>query len=189
MESIGRRAETMLAGEIMTSPAVACREETFFEEVAEMLADREISGLPVVNADQVVTGVISERDLAHALGGPIIRLALRRPHRTGPFLREAHDLPRESRRAKDIMTSPPVVARPETPLHTLAEMMVKDELNRIPIVDRDRLVGVVTRGDILAALAGLRAHAMSYFQSPVVVGSGIAGGVPEGVSPGLYGRA
>ncbi|HZJ49934.1 MAG TPA: CBS domain-containing protein [Actinomycetota bacterium] len=90
---------------VMTAPAVACRDEAFFEEVAETLANWDISGMPVVDASGTVVGVISERDLAHALGGPMVRLAVRR-HNHGPFKRDLHDMPRNIRR--DVMTTPPV---------------------------------------------------------------------------------
>ena len=100
----------LTAADIMSTPTVTCRPETFFEEVAELLADREISGMPVVNGDGEVVGVISERDLAHALGGPLMRLVLRRPVRSGPFLREPPS--RSGSRVQDIMTAPALLAQP-----------------------------------------------------------------------------
>jgi len=161
----------IVAGDIMSSPCVACREEAYFEEIAELLADREISGAPVVDKEGRVVGVISERDVAHALGGPLIRLAIRRPVRSGPFLREPHSVPLGAHMAKDIMTSPPETASPETPMRTLAKKMVKTQINRIPIVRAGRLVGVVTRGDILRAISGLSSREVE--QPPVIIGSGV----------------
>jgi CBS domain-containing protein len=156
----------------MSKPAIACRENAHFDEVAALLADREISGVPVVDREDHVVGVISERDLAHALGGPLIRLAIRKPVHSGPFLRNPRGVNDGVRLAKDVMTSPPVVAHPETPLHTLAEIMVKDQINRIPVVRDGRLLGVVTRGDVLGAIAGLdRAHD-DLEEAPVVIGDG-----------------
>ena len=165
-----QRQSALRAADIMSTPAIACRPETFFEEVAEILADRAISGMPVVNGDNEVVGVVSDRDLAHALGGPLMRLVLRRPVRSGPFLRAPS--PREGSRAQDVMTAPAMLAHPETPIHTLAEIMVKDEVNRIPIVRAHRLIGVVTRGDVLAAVAGLVHGSVKPVQPAVVVGSG-----------------
>ncbi len=162
-----------VAREIMSSPGIACREGALFEEVADLLADREISGLPVVNENGEVVGVISERDLAHALGGPLIRLAIRRPVQSGSFLRLPRGVDDRARWAKDIMTSPAVVAHPDTPLHTLAEIMVREQINRIPIVRDKRLVGVVTRGDVLAAIAGLSHRQVELEEPPVVIGSGV----------------
>jgi CBS domain-containing protein len=172
-----RSVSELAAGDVMSSPAVACREEAYFEEVAELLADREISGLPVVDSGGGVVGVVSERDLAHALGGPLIRLVLRRPIHSGPFLRGPHAVPIGAKRAADIMTSPAIVADPRTPLHKLARVMLEEQINRIPIVYLGRLVGVVTRGDLLGALAGLSHGNLALDEPPVVIGSGARDGV------------
>lgn len=169
------------AREIMSSPGIACREEALFEEVADLLADREISGMPVVNGAGEVVGVISERDLAHALGGPLIRLAIRRPVQSGSFLRTPKGVSRGARRAQDIMTSPAVTAAPETPLSTLAKIMVDEQINRIPIVRDKSLVGVVTRGDVLTAIAGLSHREAELKEPPVVVGSGVLDSTFEAV--------
>ena len=158
------------AREIMTAPAVACREEAFFEEVAETLAERDISGMPVVDKAGEVVGVISERDLAHALGGPMIRLAVRR-HDHGPFLRDVSDMPRGSRRAKDVMTSPPLVVQADAPLSEVARLMRTHQVNRIPVVEGSHLIGVVSRGDVLGAIAHLDRGAIDLTRPPVLVGS------------------
>jgi CBS domain-containing protein len=171
MKDVIQRTDELRASDIMSTPAVACRPEAFCEEVAELLADREISGMPVVNGDGEVVGVISERDLAHALGGPLIRLVLRRPVHTGPFLRSP--VACEGSRVQDIMTRPAMLAHPDTPVRTLAEIMVKEQVNRIPIVRANRLIGVVTRGDVLAAVADLAHGGVKLGQPPVIVGSGL----------------
>ena len=172
-----RSVTELTAADIMSAPAVACREEAYFEEVAELLADREISGLPVVDASGRVVGVVSERDLAHALGGPLIRLVLRRPVHSGPFLRGPHAVPIGAKRASDIMTSPAIVADPGMPLRRLAQTMLEQQINRIPIVYLGRLVGLVTRGDLLGAIAGLTHREVALGQPPVVIGSGALDGI------------
>jgi CBS domain-containing protein len=156
------------ARDIMSSPAVACRDNAPFHRVAELLVDREISGVPVVDEDGRVVGVISERDLAAALGGPLLRLAMRGPLHSGAFLRE----PRTPSLARDIMSSPPVVAQLDTPMHTVADMMGRKNVNRIPILHGRHLVGIVTRGDILAAVSGSRERADELEQSPIVLEAG-----------------
>ncbi|HET7482741.1 MAG TPA: CBS domain-containing protein [Actinomycetota bacterium] len=140
----------LCAADVMTCPGVVCDQEAFIEEIAEILSDREISGMPVVDGSQTLVGVISERDVAHALGGSLVRLAIRRG--SGPFLRRTAHVPGATK-ARDIMTTPPLTATPETSLADLAEAMVLNGINRIPIVHGDRLVGIVTRGDILRAIA------------------------------------
>lgn len=153
----------------MTAPAIACRDDAFFEEVAETLADRDISGMPVVDAIGRVVGVISERDLAYAWGGPMVRLALRRhKQRT---LHDLADLPRGERRARDIMTAPAITVSSIEPLDEVARLMRMHQINRLPVVDRDLLTGVVTRGDVLACVGHVEHPAIDLGAPPVLAGS------------------
>jgi hypothetical protein len=81
-------------------------------------------------------------------------------------------MPPNGSRAQVIMGAPAVLAQPETPVPTLAEIMVKEQLDRIPIVRANRLIGVVTRGDVLAVVNGLFHGGVKLVQPPVVGGSG-----------------
>lgn len=157
------------AKDVMTAPAIACREEAFFEEVAELLAERDISGMPVVDRCGAVVGVISERDLAYALGGPMVRLALRR-HNDHP-LHGVGDLPRGSRRAREIMTTPAMTVGADQRIEEVARLMRVHQINRVPVVEDGRLVGMVTRGDVLGALAHLEHEPIDLESPPVLVGS------------------
>lgn len=159
------------ARDLMTAPAVACRDEAYFEEIAELLAERDISGMPVLDAKGELVGVISERDLAHALGGPMVRLALRRHHH-GPLMRDLRETPRGARRVRDVMTSPALSVEPDASLEEIARLMHVHQVNRIPITEEGRLVGVVTRGDVLGAMAHLERTARDLSRPPIVVGSG-----------------
>jgi CBS domain-containing protein len=159
-------ASGLTAGQVMSSPAVACSADATLYEIAELLADREISGVPVVGDSHELLGVVSERDLARALGAPLLRLAMKHPLSKGPFLRA----PRRAVSARDIMSAPPIVAGPKTDLHTIALMMVGADVNRIPIADGEFLVGVVTRGDILRALAGTLEASPAVHRPPIVIG-------------------
>lgn len=154
--------------DVMTAPAVACRTDAYFEEIADVFSEQEISGMPVLDEEDRLVGVLSERDLAHALGGPLVRLAVRRQHH-GPFMRELKDMPRESRRASEIMSSPPVTVHPDTDLASVAAVLVAHKINRVPVVDGDRLIGVVSRGDVLAAVGHLERRRLASFDAPVVV--------------------
>lgn len=160
-----------LARQIMSTPAVACSEDAMFEEVATLLADREITGMPVVDRHGSVVGVISERDLARAWGGPIARLSIGRGTTTGPFLRKLRGVRDGFSCAKDVMRTPAITAHPDTPVRTIAEIMLKERINRIPIVRSGRLVGIVTREDILADVAGReQRRARTTEDPPVIVG-------------------
>lgn len=157
------------ASDVMTAPAIACRQEAFFEEVAETLADRDISGMPVVDSAGKVVGVVSERDLAYALGGPMVRLALRRHNERK--LHGVAGLPRGARRAKDIMTTPALTVSIDASLDHLARLMRVHQLNRLPVLEGDRLVGIVTRGDVLAAMGHIEHEPIDLSAAPVLVGS------------------
>jgi CBS domain-containing protein len=146
-------ARPLVAADAMTRPAVACRDTAFFEEAAELLATHGISGCPVVDDAGTVVGVVSERDLAHCLGGPLVRLALRRGLHDDA-VRDVAELPREARRVRDVMTAPAIVVTPDAPLGEVAFTMSRDQINRVPVVSDGELVGVLTRGDVLAGLSG-----------------------------------
>lgn len=174
------RIERTTAADVMTTPAVACRTDAFFEEVAESLADRDISGMPVVDEAGDVVGVISERDLAHALGGPMVRLALRRHNHSSAEFDLAH-LPRGGRRASEVMTAPPICVATDTTLDEIAGLMREHQINRVAVLDSGRLVGVVTRGDVLAEIGHLGRDRAQVIWDPVVVGGE---GIDQGVLAG-----
>jgi len=172
------------ARDLMTAPAVACRPDGYFEEIAEILADRDISGLAVVDDNDELVGVISERDLAHALGGPLVRLAVRRSGHT-PVPEELKNVPRPGRMAKDIMTSPAITVSVETRLTEIAATLATQNINRVPVLANGRLAGMVTRGDVLGAVAHLQ-HAPIDLEKPlVVVGGGHSPGDPTDPFAGL----
>jgi CBS domain-containing protein len=146
-------ATRLMAADVMTTPAIACRASAFFEEAAELLAAHGVSGFPVVDDSGAVVGVVSERDLAHCLGGPLVRLALRRGVHDDT-VRDVAEMPREARRVRDVMTAPAIVVAPEAELTEVAYLMSRDQINRVPVVADGALVGVLTRGDVLAGLSG-----------------------------------
>lgn len=154
-----------VAEEIMSTPALACREGTPIDQIVVLLADREVSGLSVLDDNDEVVGVISERDLAATLGVPLIRLALRDPIRTDPFI-----LPPRATRAREIMSTPPIVAFPDTPIYVLAEKMTSNGINRIPIVVGKKLIGLVTRHDVLAVIGGAHPASSQSLQPPHIIG-------------------
>lgn len=140
----------MRTSDIMSSPAVTVPAHARLEEVASILAYHDITGCPVVDGDELV-GVISERDVARALGNSSVRLAIRP---SGP----SSDPPRDAldgHIASDVMTRPATTVSPDTPVTTAAEIMFKQHIKRLPVVIANRLQGVVTRGDVLRAFAGL----------------------------------
>jgi CBS domain-containing protein len=135
----------------MTSEVVTVTTETPLREVARVLADRRISGLPVVDARGRLVGVVSEADiissaLGESHGGPM--RALHELLRLGPLgatLREAT--------AGRAMSTPAITIAPGRSVADAAAIMLDRGVNRLPVVDSGRLVGIVTRADLVRAFA------------------------------------
>ena len=164
-------ADDLLAQDVMSNPVLAIREHASLEDLAGLLYEREISGLPVLDDHDELVGVVSERDLVHAVGDSLIRLALRRAPRTGPFLRAPHLRKGDASTVGDVMTTPALSVHPDTPLRTVAEMMVVEEVNRLPVVRDRRLIGIVTRGDVLAAIGHVARQHDREIHPPIVLGA------------------
>jgi CBS domain-containing protein len=149
-------------GDLMTSPAVVVQLETSLEAVAATLLRHEVSGVPVVDAEWRLAGVVSEADLL--------------PHEAYPSLDEDHALiggllqhgvPAGSEKlvamlekatagtAADVMSAPAVCITEDRPAQEAAELMRTSNVKRLPVVDRSgRVKGMITRRDLLRLLAG-----------------------------------
>ncbi len=138
--------------DVMTSRVVAVTAETPIREVARLLIEHGISGLPVVDAARMVVGVISEGDLLVKEGGAdaVPRRPLERLFGESRETQEA--LARvEARTAGDAMTAPPVTVEAGMALQAAAALMVQRGIKRLPVTDNGRLVGIVTRADLVRA--------------------------------------
>ncbi|MGW3115701.1 CBS domain-containing protein [Streptomyces sp. NPDC001107] len=140
-----------IVGEVMTREVVEARRETPFKDVARLLDEHRISGLPVVDHDDKVVGVISESDLircqaAHSVSGRARRF---RVPALGRFGRRRAAVVRPGT-AGDLMSSPAVTVHPEQRVADAARVMERHGIQRLPVVDEeDRLIGIATRRDLL----------------------------------------
>lgn len=137
------------AKDVMTSPVITVSPQTPVKEVARLLLTHHISGAPVVSDGKLV-GIVTEADLLYKehpepLEGGLLRL-LRRGQ-----LAEA-ERKAEGLVARDVMTSPVVTVTEDTPLREVASLMARRQINRVPVVRDDQVVGIVSRADVLRAL-------------------------------------
>ncbi|MCQ4082061.1 CBS domain-containing protein [Streptomyces sp. RB6PN25] len=153
--------ERRTVAEVMTSEVVRVGFATPFKDIASLLAEYRISGVPVVGPDDRVAGVISETDLMtyqarlseadEAGHGPALRRARRALRslvrgRAGA-VRAAKQ---RARTAERLMSAPAITVHPQAGLAEAARTMVRHGIERLPVVDDDnRLVGIVTRRDLL----------------------------------------
>jgi CBS domain-containing protein len=134
---------------IMTRDVLTVAPELPLKQVAALLTDNHISGAPVCDADGAVVGVVSEADiLRRAEGVP--------PNVGGRFRWLIHRLDGElgkvaARTAGEAMTSPPLTIRPTQPVAEAAQLMLQHRINRLPVVRRGALVGILSRADVLRA--------------------------------------
>ncbi|MFF9119947.1 CBS domain-containing protein [Streptomyces massasporeus] len=139
-------------GSLMTMDVVQAEYGTPAEEVARLLADHRIGGLPLVDQDDQVIGVVSASDLtAHEPATPD-------PHRSRNRFAFPELSPANRRRtaqasvrpAGELMSAPPVTAHAEDTIVVAARTMARRGVKRLPVLDEeDRLVGIVTRRDLL----------------------------------------
>lgn len=138
------------AQDVMTAPVVTVRPDTALKDVAAFMVTHHISGVPVVAADGELVGIVTEADL------------LEKESRTGRsggtfFSKVAAQLGggREHRRklegvlAADVMSAPVITVEEATPIREVASLMVRRKINRVPVMRRGRLVGIVSRNDVM----------------------------------------
>ncbi|MFJ9669106.1 CBS domain-containing protein [Streptomyces sp. NPDC101219] len=119
-------------GEVMTRDVVQAHRTTPFKEVVRLLDHHRISGLPVIDADDKVLGVLSGSDLVRVQ-------AYRQGFAPPPALT-----------AEDVMSSPAITVHPEQTVPDAARLMERRGVERLPVVDEaDRLIGIATRRDLL----------------------------------------
>jgi CBS domain-containing protein len=139
------------AREIMSSPVVTARPEMSVRQIVELMLRSRISGLPVVDDDQRVLGVVTEADLLEKEDRPVPEPPLLSWH--GRSLRLERLLGRHRKAtgiiARDVMAENLITAAEETTVQELAHLMLRHHINRIPILREGRLTGIVTRADVL----------------------------------------
>src|SRR5581483_5866857 len=136
--------------EIMTSEVFTVRPDTPLKEVAAALAERRISGVPVVDEEGEVLGVVSEADILFKERGPSTRTG------TLAWLLDPYGfegrLKLEARTAAEAMTAPAKTIASWRSVSAAAAQMLEQRINRLPVVDeRGALVGIVTRADLVRA--------------------------------------
>jgi len=138
----------MRVEDLMTRDVETTTPDTPLREAARVLARAGISGMPVVDHEGTVVGVVSEADILVKAGGeaPGSRLL--------GWLLETDTGLEDKIRAETVgeaMSSPAVTITPERPVHEAAKLMSAEGINRLPVIDDGRLVGIVTRADVVRA--------------------------------------
>ena len=138
--------------DLMTPEVVTVRPTTPIKDAAGLLVEHRISGMPVVDDSGRVVGVISEGDLIVKEHGadPVQRRPLARIFGDSPETR-AQLAKIVALTAGDAMTAPAITIKADDLVAEAAATMARSRVNRLPVIDGDELVGVVSRADIVRA--------------------------------------
>jgi CBS domain-containing protein len=146
----------MRAHHIMTKDCITVTPHTTIEEAAKIMLQTHISGLPVLNAAGTLVGVVSESDF---LRRNEIGTGRKRPawlqFFLGPRKVAAEFVHERGRRVEDVMTPDPITVDEETPLEELVRLMEKNDIKRLPVMSGTTLKGIVTRSNLLQAVASM----------------------------------
>ena len=146
----------MRAHQIMTRSVVTVTPETTIVDAANLMLQRHVSGLPVVDANGKLVGIVSEGDF-------IRRSEIGTGRKRGRWLRfivgpgkSASDFVHEhGRKVSEVMTKSPLTIAGDTELADIVEMMERNNVKRLPVVEGDKVVGIVSRANLLQAVASL----------------------------------
>ena len=144
----------MKAQEIMTRDVVTVRPDASVRDIAALMVEKHISGLPVLTDTGEIIGMVSQSDLLHRA-----EVGTERKHKWWfRTLSDSSTLAREyakahGLKAHDIMTRYVVSVRDDAELRDVADILDKRRIKRVPVVKEDRLVGIITRGDLVRALS------------------------------------
>ena len=118
----------MIASDIMTRKVATIHPEASVQEAAQLLDQKRISGAPVVDPDGKIIGIITEADIISKVD-------------------------REGLRVADIMSHNVIAVDQETPVGEIAALLTERKIKRVPVVENGKLVGIVSRADIVHAVA------------------------------------
>ncbi len=153
----------VLAKDIMISPVITIEADTPLKKAAEILDENSFSGVPVVDDEGIVIGILSETDILR-FTQQIIGQPLRDPHRVFTKSKEVLHVDITHRgievielvastTVETLMTKDVISASLDTPLYKVVRLMKENNINRVPVVDDKNIIqGIITREDVIAAL-------------------------------------
>ena len=142
------------AKDIMTKKVITINKDASIEELSELLLENKISGVPVMDDDNNLVGVVTEADII-VQDSTLHFPAYFKLFDGIIYLESLNKFKRNLKkhlatRIEDIMTRKMKTITPETPVSEIADIMLKQKINRLPVLNKkNKLVGIVTRADIV----------------------------------------
>jgi CBS domain-containing protein len=152
----------MRAMDVMTRDVITVGPNTSVSDIAALLLRRRISGVPVVDGNGKLLGIVSEGDLVRRVEtGTDARHSWWLDLLTESSDRAATYAKTRGKKAKDVMTANVITASETTPLRDIAGLMERNRIKRVPILREGRIVGVVSRANLIQGLASHGDHEKS----------------------------
>ena len=149
----------MKARDVMISSVISVKPSSSVHEAANTLLERRISAVPVVDDQGKLVGIVSEGDLLHrAEAGTERRRSWWLRALTGDETLAVEYTKVHGRKVSDVMTRNVITAAPDAPLHEIAALLEKNAIKRVPIVENGQVVGIVSRANLIQAVASARTH-------------------------------
>lgn len=146
----------MKARDVMTQPVVSVEADAPISHAIRLMLQKKISGLPVVDAEGRLAGMVTEGDfLRRAEAGTQFTQPRWIEFLMGPGLLADQYVKAHGRKVSEVMTGDVKTATEDTPLDDIVALMERHHIKRIPVLRGDRLAGIVTRANLLRALASL----------------------------------
>lgn len=143
----------MEAEAIMTKPVIGIDPSASIADAAKLMLSKKISGLPVIRSDGMLVGIVSEGDfLCRGELGTKRKRSLWLELLVSPGRAAEEYVQANGRRIEEVMTADVITVSPGASLPEIVELMMRHHVKRIPVVDGGRVVGIVTRSDLLRAL-------------------------------------
>ena len=160
-----QRPARLQVGDVMTRDVLTISLDAPFKHIEQLMDEHHISALPVVDGEGGVVGVVSEADLLLKT-----EAGAQEPGRWTHDSRERRSKS-HAQTAAGLMSSPAVTVAPTQPLAAAARLMRKHSVKRLPVVDGGRLVGIVSRADVLKSYLRSDADIQSDIANRVIRGS------------------
>jgi CBS domain-containing protein len=144
----------MQAKDVMTTPVLSVEPNATILQAIRTMLQRRISGLPVIDKDGHLVGMVTEGDFLRRVETGTQRQRPRwlefviGPGRLADEYTRSH-----SRRVSEVMTSDPITVAEDAPLDDIVKLMEKRRIKRIPVVRRKQVVGIITRANLIQAIA------------------------------------
>jgi CBS domain-containing protein len=144
----------MKAGDVMTRKVVSIKPNASIAEMVRLMLDNRISGLPVIDDRGDLVGIITEGDcLRRAETGTERKRPRWLEFLIGPGRLADEYIHTHSRKVAEVMTQSPITITEDTPLDEVVHLMEVRRIKRLPVVRNRKVVGIVSRADLLHALA------------------------------------